>query len=318
MSRLAGEKPKARLATGVAAQPFLLGLDTSHFQNVNWESLVTTYGLKMGHAKASQGTGFRDPDFVASMRQMAAVGLPIRNGYHYLDATQSPATQADIVTDLCMTSGANMVTLDLEKSSGRSQSQLHGEALEFGHELLARSNLQTCAYLGGYAHNGTGAGLCGPTGPFRLWWYARYPGLKTWPTSYSPRLDTVTVGKDKPDMWQWTDNFHGMDADISPFTADELLGGDVPLAGAADKAFIQDALNDWLIASKRAGTPGQMVAFPAFISSIDVNTANNLAVTNAVNAAIPGITQALIDALPAALAQAVVNVDVTVNGKDAS
>jgi GH25 family lysozyme M1 (1,4-beta-N-acetylmuramidase) len=77
-----------------AAQPVLLGLDVSgHQPSINW-SAVASAGAQFAYVKATEGTGFVNPDFAAQYDGAYQAGL-IRGAYHFaLPNDSSGAAQA--------------------------------------------------------------------------------------------------------------------------------------------------------------------------------------------------------------------------------
>jgi GH25 family lysozyme M1 (1,4-beta-N-acetylmuramidase) len=77
-----------------AAQPAVLGLDVSdHQPSIDW-SAVASAGAQFAYVKATQGTGFVNPDFAAQYNGAYRAGL-IRGAYHFaLPNNSSGAAQA--------------------------------------------------------------------------------------------------------------------------------------------------------------------------------------------------------------------------------
>jgi hypothetical protein len=75
----------------------------------------------------------------------------------------------------------------------------------------------------GYASNGTGRNLADH---YDIWWYPQYPSAartSKWRITFDPWLPSdLTCGWTEPDIWQWTSNFNGLDANLSPRTIDQL------------------------------------------------------------------------------------------------
>ncbi|MGH3437895.1 MAG: lysozyme [Sciscionella sp.] len=71
------------------------GLDVSHYQGaINWGT-VASHGAKFVYIKATEGTGYRDPQFTANYSGSYNAGL-IRGAYHYgRPDVSSGAAQAD-------------------------------------------------------------------------------------------------------------------------------------------------------------------------------------------------------------------------------
>lgn len=70
------------------------GIDVSHYQGtINW-STVKANGVQWAYIKATEGTGYEDPEFSANYDGATTAGL-IRGGYHFAHPDESSgATQA--------------------------------------------------------------------------------------------------------------------------------------------------------------------------------------------------------------------------------
>jgi GH25 family lysozyme M1 (1,4-beta-N-acetylmuramidase) len=81
-------------ASPAAAAPAMLGLDvSSHQNNINWNS-VASHGAQFAYIKATEGTGYVNPDF-ASQYNGAYQARLIRGAYHFaLPNDSSGAAQA--------------------------------------------------------------------------------------------------------------------------------------------------------------------------------------------------------------------------------
>ena len=77
-----------------AAAPAVLGLDVSdHQHSVNWSS-VASHGAQFAYIKATEGTGFVNPDFASQYDGAYQAGI-IRGAYHFaLPNDSSGAAQA--------------------------------------------------------------------------------------------------------------------------------------------------------------------------------------------------------------------------------
>lgn len=243
------------------------GLDLNHYNGaVNLSTLKSRHGLSFVGAKCTEGTGYTDTEYAHNRSQAAALGLPLI-AYHFARPEASSAlTQARRLVD---TAGhVQGLCLDLEASQ-LSQSATNAWMREFGDDLRALApDVTTFVYLGGYAANGSGQGS---VGHFDHWWYPRYPGLTSWPTSYSPNVGGNTTGwhvPPAPSIWQFTDNLGGIDGNVSNLTIDQLFSGaNMPLS-PADIA----AIWAYGIPSKRPA--GGDVPAAAYLSSIDLNVVN--------------------------------------------
>lgn len=71
---------------------YIKGIDISHNNNVNWNHLDPN--IKFVYCKATQGHGFKDPQFNAYWQYLKSTNL-YRGAYHFLTATDSAQDQAD-------------------------------------------------------------------------------------------------------------------------------------------------------------------------------------------------------------------------------
>ena len=70
----------------------ILGLDVSHWNTPDWNALIAA-GAKFAYLKATEGTNWVDPKYVA--HRLAARNLALKTGpYHYFRAAWSGAIQA--------------------------------------------------------------------------------------------------------------------------------------------------------------------------------------------------------------------------------
>lgn len=95
-----GRTPTARpSATTLAAGTTVRGLDVSHWQGtVDWPS-VRAEGARFTYMKATEGTGYTDPQFRANYTGSYAAGL-VRGAYHFaLPDRSSGRAQADFFVD---------------------------------------------------------------------------------------------------------------------------------------------------------------------------------------------------------------------------
>ena len=81
-------------ASPAAAQPAVLGLDVSgHQHSINWGS-VASHGAQFAYIKATEGTGYVNPDFAAQYDGAYQARI-IRGAYHFaLPNDSSGAAQA--------------------------------------------------------------------------------------------------------------------------------------------------------------------------------------------------------------------------------
>lgn len=209
--------------------------------------------------KATEGKSYTSTRFAAQWAS-AKTQTDVRGGYHFARPEESPAKdQADRFLDVVQPSIGEVLWLDLEASK-LSQSATNVWARDFGDRLWDQApDVTTGVYLGSaYASNGTGRDL---NQHFNWWWYPQYPSVyqiaasadvevmraenrshvtpgrftlaamtSSWPGSFTPWLPPgLTVGWRTPHIWQFTDNWNGWDASVSPLTIDQLAGGGRPI-----------------------------------------------------------------------------------------
>ena len=203
----------------------LKGFDISAYQN----NIAPAADFVI--VKATEGKSYTNSRFSGQWAS-AKTRTEHRGAYHYARPEQSSAaSQAARFLALVKPVPGESVWLDLEES-GLNQAQTNAWAKAWGDYIRAHApGVTSGVYMGsGYASNGTGRDLAEH---FSLWWYPQYPTAaktSTWRTAFSPWLPSgLTCGWKTPHIWQWTSNFNGMDANISPLTLDQLTGtGELP------------------------------------------------------------------------------------------
>lgn len=235
----------------------LRGFDISAYQGDE-----APVGADFVFVKATEGSGYTNGKFAA---QWASAGAraTVRGAYHFARPEESSyQDQAKRFLDTVQPSKGEPVALDLEASK-LSQAATNAWARGWGDYVANELGEQQDAYFGsGYATNGTGKDLAKH---FRHWWYPQYPSAyqltheltlgtvdlearraenrsslvfartriaratSKWPPAISPWLPSnLTCGWSKPHIWQFTDNFGGLDASITALTVAELSGGATP------------------------------------------------------------------------------------------
>lgn len=205
--------------TAIAAH----GRDVSHYQGlVNWKREKAVNHCQWAMAKATEGLTYTDALFAANYAGIKGAGL-VRGGYHYADPSQSPELQARrLVAVVKPRAGVDFLCLDLEKApASMTQAQLRAWRQRFSAEIRRIApGVTYVIYVGGYAHNGSGAGI----GPFECdaWMFPEYPGYNSWPSTFSPNLGINTTGFQIPIIWQFSYTVGGFDASVSTVTGPEL------------------------------------------------------------------------------------------------
>ena len=236
----------------------LHGFDISAYQSST--VLDTVPPVDFALVKATEGSGYTSSRFAA---QYASAGrrARVRGAYHFARPEQSSATsQCARFLDVAQPKRGEIVMLDLE-ASRLSQAATNAWARAFGDELRDQApGVRTVLYMGaGYASTTTGKGLAAH---YDYWMYPQYPsayqlsptgpGIEErratnrssledgrtpiarattqWPPAVTPWLPSgiSATGWDRPHIWQFTDNYNGLDASVSWLTLDQLAGGGGP------------------------------------------------------------------------------------------
>lgn len=199
----------------------LRGFDISAYQS------NTAPAADFVFVKATEGASYTSSKFAAQWKS-AKTKAKHRGAYCFARPEESSAaSQAARFLSVVRPTAGESVWLDLE-ASDLSQSQTNAWARAWGDYIRAHApGITSGVYLGsGYASNGTGRGLADH---FDFWWYPQYPSAartSTWRTSFTPWLPSgLTTGWSKPHLWQFTDNFGGLDASISTLTLTQLAHG---------------------------------------------------------------------------------------------
>jgi hypothetical protein len=239
----------------------LRGHDISAYQG------TTAPAVDFVIVKATEGKSYTSSKFAAQWKS-AKTRARHRGAYHFARPEQSSAaSQAARFLDVVKPVPGESVWLDLE-ASDLTQAKTNAWARAWGDFIRAHApGVTSGIYMGsGYASNGTGRDL---DQHFDLWWYPQYPSsarTSTWRTTFSPWLPSgLTCGWKTPHIWQWTANFNGLDANLSPLTLDQLAaaggeptpstevdvyGGTPPLKVGERKTFTcpKGSINIWGIA----------------------------------------------------------------------
>jgi hypothetical protein len=197
------------------------GFDVSAYQGTSVPAADFVF------VKATEGSGYTSSKFRAQWAD-AKRKARVRGAYHFARPEESSAAaQADRFLAVVKPDPGDLLCLDLE-ASDLSQAASNDWAIAFAARLKHKypDNIRVAYFGRGYASNHTGKNL---SQHYHLWWFPQYPSkapTHTWPKSFTPAVPSKnTTGWEKPHIWQWTDNFGGLDANISPLTIDELAQG---------------------------------------------------------------------------------------------
>jgi hypothetical protein len=206
--------------------------------------------------KATEGKSYTSSKFKAQYTS-AKTNAKHRGAYHFARPEESSyKDQVKRFLDTAQPKVGESVWLDLEASK-LTQAETNAWARGWGDTMWDQApGVTSGSYLGsGYVSNNTGRDL---SKHFDLWWYPQYSGAyqvapfgvdleelraenrssliperrlittttTAWPPTVTPWLpSTNNTGWKKPDLWQFTDNWRGLDASITTLTIAQLAGG---------------------------------------------------------------------------------------------
>lgn len=204
----------------------LRGFDISAYQGTTAPS-----GADFIIVKATEGASYTNGKYAAQIAS-ARTKAKVVGAYHFARPEESSgASQADRFLAAAKPGPRDLLCLDLEASK-LSQAKTNAWAIAFAARLkdLASGNTRILYMGSGYASSGTGRDL---SEHFSFWWFPQYPSTartSTWPSAMTPWLPSgLTCGWQQPHIWQFTDNFGGLDASVTALTLDQLAGGGQPI-----------------------------------------------------------------------------------------
>ncbi len=275
------------------------GLDRSHFQGTGdpWSGSTGTkarYHLTWGACKATESAGFVDSAFAWNWADLKKAGMT-RVAYHFAHPDVSAAAQADHFLSVVKPVVGDVLCLDLER--GTTQAATNKWAKTFLARCRSKApGVALVIYMGtGYAGTQTGAGMSDFAD---YWWVARYPGLRSWPTTFDPQLAGNTTGWTAPHIWQWTDSFAGKyDANVSTLSGVQIAtpkGTDMPLTPADCTLLLNTVIPN-------PRDPNAKVTLASWIKYGELRTEDNgkaIAALTAQNVALAAQVEALTQGLP--------------------
>ena len=260
----------------------LKGIDVSSFQpNTDWQQ-VAGAGYAFAFVKATEGTGYVNPQFARDWPATKAAGM-VRGAYHFYEYGIDPAAQADhFLATVGALSPADLLALDIETGTG----DLSGPARAFLDRCQQVAGVRPVLYS--YtsflpAHNLTAAA----TGASALWL-----------ADYRSQWPATPAGWAAIAIWQHTSQatvpgVQGQcDESYSPLTRDQLaaLGyqGGQPAVDPAQAYYFQAGhtvnttfalwtvalkpLYDFAAALKAAGNPMADLVMPGPLASGETPT----------------------------------------------
>jgi lysozyme len=115
---------------------WIRGIDVSGIgqgANFDWEAAIR-HGKQFAFMKATEGTGFLDPDFARNWRVSAERGMPVRGAYHFYHPSQSPDRQAQVFLARvreCGLAPGNLLMVDYESMDDVPASRAAEDAAKF-------------------------------------------------------------------------------------------------------------------------------------------------------------------------------------------
>jgi GH25 family lysozyme M1 (1,4-beta-N-acetylmuramidase) len=125
----------------------LTGIDVSNFQGGAFDWTAWRGRIQFAFAKATEGTGFRDPDFARNWQQMKAEGIT-RGAYHFLHAGLSGADQARYFLADVRPEPGDLLAVDVEQAGldGKDAAEVSAVAAGFANEVCAATGARPWAY----------------------------------------------------------------------------------------------------------------------------------------------------------------------------
>lgn len=201
----------------------LRGFDVSHYQGaVDWAALKKQYGITWGAAKATEGTGYKDSRFAANWKGLKAAGL-VRMAYHFAHPDNSPADDAKAFLDYVNAAGGfgpeDIAVMDMESNPNNlPMLQVRDWLAGWADIVTKATGRKPFLYCGsGYIRNNSTKDL---KPHYAAWWFPRY-SASTWPSAITGYPSPNNWGG-APDIWQFSESFNGMDANIANMTLVDL------------------------------------------------------------------------------------------------
>lgn len=170
------------------------GMDASNLNGLlDWPAMRRQYGLSFAIVKATEGTGYPDPDFPASWAALKELGIA-RGAYHFAHPSNGPVAEAEFFLGYVRAHGlddADFLTLDLEDSDGLPPHAVAAYGRQFCAHLstsarrpvpvytfISFAEAGNCAGLGGYplwiADWSSAAGSPRIPAPWKTWALHQY------------------------------------------------------------------------------------------------------------------------------------------------
>jgi hypothetical protein len=231
----------------------IAGIDVSNFQGAfDWGPWRGKIGFAF--AKATEGTGFTDPDFARNWAGMKAQGIT-RGAYHFAHPANSPAAEAFFFLRTVRAQGlhpGDLVMLDLEVTDGLGPAAVAAWARTWAGLVHAATGAQPVLYTDRFM---AGGGYCTGLGGCPL--FLAVPGGGNVPLPIGP--------------WDLISFMQTGTRGVPPVDADIFFGGAVPLAalaiGGADMPLTHADAATILTADGIIGNPNGNPANPFWTSA---------------------------------------------------
>ena len=225
-----------------AKGPIVKGVDVSHYDGtIDWAA-VHGAGIAFAFMKATESTGFSDPQFAANWKGAGANGV-IRGAYHFFRASADATAQADYFVQQAGVPAAGdlPLTIDLETLDGVAAATVASDALTFLARVETKSGRKPIVYTSAsfLSSIGSPAGF----GAYTLWvanWQVSCPKLPSPPWSdWTFWQDSATATVNGiPASAVDSDQFNGTLAELQAFAGG---GGAVMVAAVAAAAAIPES-----------------------------------------------------------------------------
>jgi lysozyme len=212
-----------------AKGPVVKGVDVSHYDGtIDWAAAHGA-GIAFAFMKATESTGFADPQFAANWKNAGANGV-IRGAYHFFRASADATAQADYFVQQAGVPAAGdlPLTIDLETLDGVAAATVASDALTFLARVEAKSGRKPIVYTSSsfLTSIGSPAGF----GAYTLWvanWQVSCPKLPSPPWSdWTFWQDSATATVNGiPATAVDGDQFNGTLADLQAFAGGGSGGG---------------------------------------------------------------------------------------------
>lgn len=214
-----GNSLRARGLTGPGRQPAWTkslpgGIDISHWNgSIDWDRVKATGKVQFVIAKATQGTSFQDPRYLANKAAVEGLTGVRFTAYDFADPEGGPkqaVDDANYFMDFANLDEGNIVpVLDVEQSNGYSKLRLREWVAAWLHRVYVRLGVRAIIYTSpSFFRTSLGDTT----------WFAKH-GYPLWIAHWgviSPDVPAKSWGRRGWSVWQWTSEgtVAGIDGDV--------------------------------------------------------------------------------------------------------